>query len=112
MVGLIARQTLSANGDQRQCLRNVRQVLGPFWGQRQLARTANEELDTERLLESDDAMADRARRHVQFGGGELEALVPAGRFEKPERREGWKAKWHHRPLFSSKPELCTVEMAV
>jgi hypothetical protein len=37
------------------------------------------------LLKTDDSVTDRTRRHIQFGGGELETLMPAGRFEKAKR---------------------------
>jgi hypothetical protein len=88
------RQTLRTDRDERKRFGYVRQIVDARRRERNPARLAHEQFDAERLFEADNTVTDRARRDVQFRGGELETLMPAGRLEETKRWQRWQTKRH------------------
>jgi hypothetical protein len=94
-VPALAGEAFRADGDERQGLCDIGEIIGARRRERQTAGASNEELDPEGLLQCDDAVAGGARRDVQLACRRLEAAMPSGRFEEAQCRERRKTKRHH-----------------
>ena len=87
-------QLLRRLGEHAERLVDHRRVAFSGIGQLQAARSAMKQLNAEPILQCLDAVADCARREIEFIGRLAEAVVAGGGLEHTKRAERWKPKCH------------------